>query len=66
MPDPSRGPYWAAFIDLIGNADLRIGFVHATSLGAVLLTVIALAFLRSTACRKTNPLGIDRAWKAGR
>jgi hypothetical protein len=66
MPDPTREPYWAAFIDLIANADLRIGFVNGKGLGAVLLTVIALAFLRSTAFRKVNLLGIVRAWKAGR
>lgn len=66
MPDPSQEAYGAAFTDLIANADLRIGFVHGTGLGAVLLTVIALAFLRSPAFRKTNLLGVLRAWRSGR
>ena len=66
MPDPSQEAYGVAFTDLIANADLRIGFVHGTGLGAVLLTVIALAFLRSPAFRKTNLLGVLRAWRSGR
>ena len=50
-------------IGLISEASLSFGFIKGTGLGAILLTVIAIALIRSGILGKSRLADIIKAWR---
>jgi hypothetical protein len=48
---------------LISDANLSIGFVQGTGLGAVLLTIIAVALIRSRSFLRIRWVALVQAWR---
>lgn len=48
---------------LVAEASLSIGFVEGNGLGAILLTVIAVALIRSRAFMRSKLSDLIRAWR---
>jgi hypothetical protein len=48
---------------LIAEANLSFGFVHGTGLGAVLLAVIAISFIRSRSFWRIRWVELVQAWR---
>lgn len=48
---------------LIAEADLSIGFIQGTGLGAVLLAMIAISFIRSRSFWRIRWVELVEAWR---
>ena len=48
---------------LIADANLSIGFIQGTGLGAVLLSVIAISFIRSRSFWRIRWVELVKAWR---
>ena len=52
-------------VQLVTDAHLAVGFIQGTGLGAVLLTIVLLAFIRRQSFSKTRLSTLIKAWRGG-
>lgn len=62
MPNVTITKIIDSVFQLVAEANLSIGFMEGTGLGAILLTIIAVALIRSRAFMRSKLSDLIQAW----
>ncbi|MEM5474851.1 hypothetical protein [Pacificibacter sp. AS14] len=64
MPNESPKTVFGCLYQLVADANLSIVFIEGEGLGAILLTVIAVALIASPSFKKASLVSLIKAWRS--